>query len=99
MSPLAHEVPYENVTALCDAETEEVDEHDHVVAVGSGSKRFVTDLVDEICDDYLRQTIRDVLTHGRDADVQQIPQFLPRDGTEISQREAGDMYLKMNGTE
>ena len=93
---LADQVTHENVATLCDAQTEQIDEHNHVVTVGSGSQCLVANLVDEEGDDHLRQTIGNVLAHGRYADVQQVSQFLPGDGTEIVQRETGDVYAEVD---
>ncbi len=80
---LTDQMTHQNVTSLGDAQTEQIDEHNHVVAVCSGGQCLVANLVDEEGDDHLRQTIGNVLAHGRYADVQQVPQFLPGDGTEI----------------
>ena len=54
MPPLANEMPHENVTALRDADTEQIDKHNNVVAIGACRQSLVTDLVDVISDDYLR---------------------------------------------
>ena len=86
MASLAHKVSHKDVTALRNTETEQIDEHDHIVAVGTRGECLIADLIDEIGDDHLRETIRDILTHTRDADVQQISQLLPGDGTEIVKR-------------
>ena len=69
MPLLAYEVTNKDVATLCDAEAEEIDEHNHVVAVGPGGEGLVADLVDEIGDNHLRQTVGYILAHGRDADI------------------------------
>ena len=53
MPLLAYEVTYKDVAPLRDAEAEEIDEHNHVVAVGSSGKGLVANLVDEVGDDHL----------------------------------------------
>ena len=93
---LTDKMPHENVAALCDAQTEEIDEHNHVVAVGSGGQRLVANLVDEESDDYLRQAVGDVLAHGWYADVQQVSQLLPGDRAEIVDGEAGYMHAEVD---
>ena len=97
MTLLAYEMSHKDVAALRDADTEEIDEHDHVVTVGSCGQCLIADLVDEVGDDHLRQTVRDILAHGWDADIEQVLDFSPREGTEIAEREAGDMYLEVDG--
>ena len=72
VTALPDEVAHEDVAALRDAEAEEIDEHNHVGAVGAGCQRLVANLVDEERDDHLRQTVGDVLTHGRYADIEQV---------------------------
>ena len=57
MALLSDQMSYEDVAALGNADAEQVDEHDHVVAVGSGGEGLVADLVDEKGDDYLRETV------------------------------------------
>ena len=99
MAPLTYEVSNENVAALCDADAEQIDKHDHVVTVRPCRQRLVANLVDEEGDDHLRETVRDVLAHGRDADMQQILQFLPRCRSEVVQWEPWDMNLEMDDCE
>ena len=84
MAPLTYEVTYKDVAALGDAETEEIDEHDDVDAVGACGKGFVAYLVDEIDGGYLREVIADALTHGGDAYPEEVAQLLPGEGTEIA---------------
>ena len=96
VTTLADEVSHKDVASLCDADAEEIDEHNHVVAVGSCCQCLVADLVDEEGDDHLREAVGDVLTHGRDADVQQVAQFLPWDGSEVAEWETWNVYLEMN---
>ncbi len=96
MSSLANEMSYQNATSLRDADAEKIYEHDDVVAIGTGGKCFVADLVDEERDYHLRQAIGDILTHGRDADFQQVAKFFPGQGSEIVQREARDVLLEMD---
>lgn len=96
MTPLAHEMTYENVSSLRDTDTEQIDKHDHVVAVGTCRQCLVADLVDEIGDDHLREAVADILAHGRYANLQQVPQFLPGDGNEVVKREATDMNTEVD---
>ena len=97
MPSLTHEVSYKDVATLCDTETEQINKHYHVVTICPRGQRLITDLVDEIRDDHLRQAIRNILTHSGNTYVQQVSQFLPRDGTEIVQWKAGDMHLEVDG--
>ena len=99
MAPLTNEMPHENVAALRDAHTEEIDKHNHVIAIGARSQSLVADLIDEIGDDHLRETVADVLTHGRNADLQQISELLPGHRTEIAQRELRDMHAEMDDSQ
>ena len=96
MASLSDEVPHQDVAALRDAEAEQIDKHDHVGTVGPGCQGLVANLIYKIGDNHLRQTVRDILAHGRDADIQQVLQFLPRHGTEIVQRELWDMLPEMD---
>ncbi len=63
MTSLPHKVSHEYVTALGDTQTEQIDEHDDVVAVGACGQGFVAYLIDEECDNHLRETVGDVLAH------------------------------------
>ena len=72
MALLPHEVPHEDVAALRDAQAEEIDEHNHVVAVRPCGQRLVANLVDKEGDDDLREAIADILAHGRDADTEKV---------------------------
>lgn len=72
MSSLTYEVSNEYISALRDTDTEKIDKHDHIVTIGTCCQGFITDLVDEVSDDYLRKTVRDVLAHGWDTDEKQI---------------------------
>ena len=96
MPPLAYEMPHEDIAALRDADAEQIDEHNHVVAVGACGECLVADLIDEIGDDHLRKTIADVLAHGGDTYLQQIPEFLPRHRTEVTEREPSDVDAEMD---
>ncbi len=83
MPALTYKVTHKDVAALGDTHAEQLDNHNHVVAVGACCQGLVADLVDEKCDGDLRETVRDVLAHGRDADVEQVFEFMPRHGAEI----------------
>ena len=96
MTALPDEVAHENVAALRDTEAEEIDEHNHVGAVGAGCQRLVANLVDEEGDDHLRQTVGDVLAHGGNANLEQVTKLLPGHGAEVVEREAGDMYAEVD---
>ena len=69
------------------------------MAVGTRSQGLVADLVDEIRDHHLRQAIGNVLAHGGNADVKQVLQFLPWDGTEIAQGEAWNVYPEVDDSQ
>ena len=69
------------------------------MAVSTCGQCLVANLIDEISDNHLRQTVRDVLAHGRYAYVKQVFQLLPGDWPEIMQREAGNVYLKMDASQ
>ena len=53
-------------------------------------------LVDEKGDDHLRETIADVLTHRRDADVEQVAQLAPRHRTKIVKRKTRDVLPEVD---
>ena len=53
MPLLAYEMSHKDVATLRDADAEEIDEHDHIVAVCSRGQCLVADLVDEVGDDHL----------------------------------------------
>ena len=53
MTLLPHEVSHQDVTTLCDADAEQINEHNHVGTVGSRGQCLVADFIDEVGDDYL----------------------------------------------
>ena len=57
MPSLTYEVSHEDVTALRNTDTEQINKHDHVMTVGTRGQSLVTDLVDEEGDNHLRKTI------------------------------------------
>ena len=99
MTLLTYQMAHEDVTALRDAEAEQIHEHAHVMTVGARCQRLVADLVDEEGNHHLRQTVADVLAHGGDADLEQVPQLLPGHRTEIAEREPRDMHLEVDGSQ
>ena len=84
MTSLPHKVSHEDVTALSDTQTEQIYEHDDVVAVGTRCQGLIAYLIDEVCDYHLRETIGYVLAHGWYADIHQVFQFLPRHRPEVA---------------
>ena len=99
MASLPHKVSHEDVTALGDTQTEQIDEHDDVMAVGACGQGLVAYLIDEVCDGHLRETVGDVFAHGWNADIQQVLQFLPRHRPEVAQRESGDVNAEVDDGE
>ena len=99
MSLLTHKMPHQDAAALCNADTKQEYERNHVEAVGAGCQSLVADLIYKIGDHHLRQAVGDILAHGRHADLQQVAQFLPGHRTEIAQWETWDMHLEMDGGE
>lgn len=52
--------------------------------------------INKVGDDHLREAVRDVLAGGRKPDFQQVFQLNPRERTEISQGEAGNMLAEQD---
>lgn len=57
MAALSHEMSHQYVAALCDADAEQIDEHDEVGAIGACCQRLVAYLVDKEGYGNLRQTV------------------------------------------
>ena len=65
MALLTYQVPHQYVPTLRNAQAEQIDKHDHVVAIRPRSQCLIANLIDEERDDHLRQTVRYVFAHRR----------------------------------
>lgn len=93
----ADEVSDTDGSTLGNGNTEQKYEHDNVHAVGSRSQCFYAEHIDEIGDDELRGIVGNLFSCRGQTDFHQVAEFVPRERSEIGEREARNQSAVHDG--